>query len=98
MESGRVKWFDSRRGYGFIVPTHRLLPDVFIHYKNISCDGYKSLLRGQLVNFEVSECERGLQAINLLINGSVPIEAELVDADSIGNLKTAEVSLMNFDR
>jgi cold shock protein len=88
MESGRVKWFDSRRGFGFIVPQNRLLKDLFVHYKHISGDGYRSLVRGQAVLFEVARGDKGLQAENVIIMRSTAIEADFVDDDAVGNLKS----------
>jgi CspA family cold shock protein len=90
MESGRVKWFDSKRGFGFIAPDNRLLKDLFVHYKNISGDGYRSLVRGQAVYFEVSHNDKGLQAENVVMMSSMCSETELVDSDAIGNLGSAQ--------
>lgn len=63
METGTVKWFNSQKGYGFI--TRDSGDDVFVHYKAIQGDGYKSLEEGDKVKFEVSEGAKGLQAINV---------------------------------
>ena len=57
---GRVKWFDNRRGFGFIVSDSG--EDVFIHYTSIDKQGYKTLNEGQYVEFEVIDIDRGLQA------------------------------------
>jgi cold shock protein len=89
MESGRVKWFDSKRGFGFIAPDNRLLKDLFVHYKNISGDGYRSLVRGQAVYFEVSHGDKGLLAVNVVMMGVLSNEDEFTDSDAIGNLKSA---------
>jgi cold shock protein len=89
MESGRVKWFDSKRGFGFIAPDNRLIKDLFVHYKNITGDGYRSLVRGQAVYFDVSHCDKGLLAVNVIIMGSMASEAEFADSDAIGNLRSA---------
>ncbi|MCH7504032.1 cold shock domain-containing protein [PVC group bacterium] len=59
-EQGTVKWFNSSKGYGFI--TREQGSDVFVHFKAISGDGYKSLEEGQKVEFTVAEGEKGLQA------------------------------------
>ena len=59
-EQGTVKWFNSSKGYGFI--TREQGSDVFVHFKAISGDGYKSLEEGQQVEFTVAEGEKGLQA------------------------------------
>ena len=59
-EQGTVKWFNSSKGYGFI--TREQGSDVFVHFKAISGDGYKSLEEGQKVEFTVAEGDKGLQA------------------------------------
>ncbi|MBN1347913.1 cold-shock protein [candidate division KSB1 bacterium] len=63
MEKGTVKWFNAPKGYGFI--TREQGDDVFVHYKAIVGDGYKTLEEGQQVQFEVSEGPKGLQAMNV---------------------------------
>ncbi len=60
METGTVKWFDGAKGYGFI--TRESGDDVFVHYKAIEGDGYKSLEEGVQVQFEVEQGRKGLQA------------------------------------
>lgn len=63
--SGRVKWFNNEKGYGFI--DHPTGEDIFVHYSAIKQDGYKSLLEGQMVNFDLIETAKGLQAINVVV-------------------------------
>jgi CspA family cold shock protein len=63
MEQGTVKWFNNAKGYGFI--TRATGEDVFVHYKAITGDGYKSLKDGEAVNFDVEQGEKGLQAKNV---------------------------------
>ncbi len=63
METGTVKWFNSSKGYGFI--TREEGDDVFVHFKAIQGDGYKSLDEGDRVEFEVEESPKGLQASNV---------------------------------
>ncbi len=63
METGTVKWFNSSKGYGFI--TREAGDDVFVHYKNIIGDGYKTLDEGDQVQFEVGQGPKGLQATNV---------------------------------
>ncbi len=60
-EIGTVKWFNNARGYGFITQDEKA-DDIFVHYRNIRGEGYKSLLEGQKVQFELQEGEKGLQA------------------------------------
>ncbi|MBN2008891.1 cold-shock protein [candidate division KSB1 bacterium] len=63
METGTVKWFNSSKGYGFI--TREEGDDVFVHYKAIKGDGYKTLEEGQQVQFDVEQGPKGLQASNV---------------------------------
>jgi len=60
---GTVKSFNNAKGYGFIGREHG--PDVFVHYSAISADGYKSLQEGDLVEFEISQGQKGPQAANV---------------------------------
>lgn len=59
-KSGTVKWFDNAKGYGFIVSPEG--EDVFVHYRVIVGDGYRSLTEGQKVEFVASRGEKGWQA------------------------------------
>ncbi|MGD8176499.1 cold-shock protein [Marinimicrobium sp. ARAG 43.8] len=59
--SGTVKWFNNARGYGFITRGENS-DDVFVHYRNIRGEGYRSLSEGQSVEFQLLEGEKGLQA------------------------------------
>jgi CspA family cold shock protein len=61
--NGRVKWFNNEKGYGFI--DHSSGEDIFVHYSAIKQDGYKTLSEGQLVDFDLVETPKGLQAINV---------------------------------
>lgn len=58
---GTVKWFNNARGYGFITRGEDSA-DVFVHYRNIRGDGFRSLNEGQQVEFAIQEGEKGLQA------------------------------------
>ena len=61
---GQVKWFNPRKGYGFIAtPDGR---DIFVHYSSISGDGYKTLTEGDAVNFDIIEGDKGLRAENVI--------------------------------
>lgn len=62
---GKVKWFNNEKGYGFIEYTTG--DDIFVHYSAIKQDGYKTLSEGQLVNFELVETPKGLQAANVIL-------------------------------
>ncbi len=63
METGTVKWFNGAKGYGFI--SRDSGEDVFVHFKEIVGDGYKSLNEGDKVGFEVTKGPKGLQATNV---------------------------------
>jgi CspA family cold shock protein len=63
METGTVKWFNNSKGYGFISRDEG--DDVFVHFKAIVGDGYKTLDEGDRVQFEVEEGPKGLQATNV---------------------------------
>ncbi len=63
MEKGTVKWFNGSKGYGFI--TRESGDDVFVHYKAIEGDGFKTLDEGDQVQFNVEEGAKGLQANNV---------------------------------
>lgn len=63
METGTVKWFNSSKGFGFI--SREEGNDVFVHYKAIVSEGFKTLDEGDKVQFEVEEGPKGLQATNV---------------------------------
>lgn len=63
--SGTVKWFNADKGFGFISQENGG-PDVFVHFRAINSDGYKSLDEGQRVEFEVEQGQKGLQAANVV--------------------------------
>ncbi len=60
MEKGTVKWFNGTKGYGFIARQGQ--EDVFVHFKSIIGEGYKSLDQGDQVEFEFERGPKGLQA------------------------------------
>jgi len=68
MSQGKVKWFNARKGYGFIAGEDG--QDIFVHYASISSDGYKTLSEGQDVTYDVVKGEKGLRAENV-----VPVSA-----------------------
>jgi cold shock protein len=63
LAEGTVKWFSNEKGYGFISRDGG--DDVFVHHSKISMDGYRSLVEGQRVEFDVEEGDKGLQATNV---------------------------------
>ena len=64
--TGVTKWFNSQKGYGFIVPDIKG-KDVFVHYKALVGDGYKTLREGDKVEYKVIDSEKGLQAIDVVV-------------------------------
>lgn len=64
MSTGKVKWFDSKKGYGFIQPDSGE-GDVFVHFSSIAGDGFKNLEEGQKVSFEIGDGKKGKQALNV---------------------------------
>jgi CspA family cold shock protein len=70
MATGKVKWFNNAKGYGFIRPDSGG-DDLFVHYSYICMDGYKSLKAGQSVSYEVREAPKGLHAVNIGMTGDV---------------------------
>lgn len=60
---GKVKWFNPQKGYGFIQREDG--PDVFVHYSAIKSDGFRTLNEGDLVEFDIVEGPKGLQAANV---------------------------------
>jgi CspA family cold shock protein len=60
MPEGKVKWFNPKKGYGFISTDDG--QDIFVHFSNISTDGFKSLREGTEVCFEIVEGDKGLRA------------------------------------
>ena len=64
MQQGTVKWFNAKKGYGFISDAEG--NDVFVHYSGIQSNGFKSLEEGQEVEFEVIEGQKGPQAVNVV--------------------------------
>lgn len=64
MASGTVKWFNDKKGFGFIQQESG--PDVFVHYSSIKGEGFKSLQEGQKVEFDVSTDDKGAKAHNVV--------------------------------
>ncbi len=60
MATGKIKWFNDNKGYGFI--SQEGGPDVFVHFSAIEMDGFKTLKEGQEVEFEMTNGDKGLQA------------------------------------
>lgn len=87
LRRGLVKWFNNAKGFGFI--EHETGKDVFVHYSVIQSDGFKTLKDGEEVDYELSEGDKGLNAIRVFrlkdadgkVEGSVASQIEIeVDA------------------
>ncbi|MEG0176376.1 cold-shock protein [Anaerorhabdus sp.] len=63
MSTGKVKWFNAEKGYGFITGDDG--QDIFVHFSAIQTEGFKSLDEGQAVSFDVTTSDRGPQATNV---------------------------------
>nr|WP_314871679.1 cold shock domain-containing protein CspD [uncultured Pseudomonas sp.] len=64
MASGKVKWFNNAKGYGFIIEDGKD-EDLFAHFSAIHMDGYKTLKAGQLVKFDIIQGPKGLHAVGI---------------------------------
>ncbi|MDP3560397.1 MAG: cold shock domain-containing protein [Legionellaceae bacterium] len=75
-ETGHVKWFNERKGFGFIV--NREGQDIFVHYKDIQGVGFKTLHENELVSFVLDKGPKGLKALDVV---AVAELAETADAE-----------------
>jgi CspA family cold shock protein len=64
MPTGKVKWFDPKKGYGFIIGDEE--QDVFVHYTSILGEGFRALKDGETVDYELVQGEKGFQAHNVV--------------------------------
>ena len=65
MANGIVKWFNEKKGYGFIEQEDG--PDVFVHHSGINAEGYKSLNEGEQVTFDIEQGQKGPAAVNVTV-------------------------------
>lgn len=63
--NGKVKWFDSKKGFGFIETEDG--KDIFVHFSGIKTDGFRCLSHGQEVSFEIAEGDKGPHAIDVIV-------------------------------
>ena len=63
--NGTVKWFNADKGFGFIEQEQG--PDVFVHFKSIQVEGFKTLKEGQNVQFDIEDGQKGPQAANVKV-------------------------------
>ena len=64
MYRGKVKWFNAKKGYGFLITENT---EIFVHYSGLNMDGFKTLKPGQTVSFAVIDTEIGKQAVNVTV-------------------------------
>jgi cold shock protein len=74
MATGKVKWFNGDKGFGFIEQSDGSA-DVFVHFTAITGDGYRNLNEGDEVSFEVEQGKKGLQAKNVAVTNAAPAPA-----------------------
>jgi CspA family cold shock protein len=74
MTDGQVKWFDAKKGYGFIVGPEG--KDVFVHYSSIDGDGFRSLREGEPVEYELVQTAKGLAAnrVRIAVREAQPVQ------------------------
>ena len=65
MANGTVKWFNEKKGYGFIEQEEG--PDVFVHHSGINADGFRTLNEGDRVNFDIEDGQKGPSAVNVTV-------------------------------
>jgi CspA family cold shock protein len=65
MANGIVKWFDEKKGYGFIEREDG--PDVFVHHSGINAEGFKTLNEGEQVSFDIEQGQKGPAAVNVTV-------------------------------
>ncbi len=66
MARGTIKWFNNKKGFGFITAPDGSTADVFVHYSEIKGEGYKTLEEGDVVEFDLTPSERGPKALNVV--------------------------------
>lgn len=95
MPTGKVKWFNNAKGYGFILPGEEGNgEDLFVHYSSINMDGYRTLKAGQLVNYEILQGPKGLHAINInaLTEEEIEVFNDLHESNETKNIEEARRS------
>lgn len=86
MATGKVKWFNNAKGYGFVLALTGG-EDLFAHFSSIQMDGYKTLKAGQLVDFDIQQGPKGLHAVN--IRAAEITESELSSNEPASDAATA---------
>ena len=65
MAEGTVKWFNEKKGYGFVVQEDG--PDVFVHFSNINMNGFRTVKEGDRVTFDIEQGQKGPTAVNVTV-------------------------------
>lgn len=95
-KQGKVKWFNTEKGYGFILSPEG--EDVFVHYRAIMSDGFKKLREGELVSYLQVKSEKGWQAAEVeAISSSISDDAEEKESDGHGGQPDATSDDQNVD-
>ena len=71
--TGTVKWFNNVKGYGFIVPTDGNMDDLFVHFRSIKGEGYRSLEEGDQVEYSIADGPKGQQAVDVVKTHGGPV-------------------------
>jgi CspA family cold shock protein len=94
MATGKVKWFNNAKGYGFVIAEVGG-DDLFVHYSSIQMDGYKTLKAGQAVEFDIEHGPKGRHAVNIR-SMEQPVEGDTArDDDGAASDATADVRHRN---
>ena len=75
MATGKVKWFNEVKGYGFVITDDG--QELFVHYSGIAGDGFKTLAENQAVEFDITETPKGLQAVNVRKTADVSAQGDM---------------------
>lgn len=94
MPTGKVKWFNNAKGYGFIIEDG-CSDDLFAHFSSVQMDGYKTLKAGQAVNFDKKPSDKGVHAINI-VPGEQAKAKESASDNPEETTKTAESNHGNY--
>lgn len=82
MAKGTVKWFDPKKGFGFIINEQG--QDVFVHYTNLDGEGFRCLRNGQIVEYEPLNTDKGLQGRNVEIVSVKPPVVTSTEGEQVG--------------